>query len=259
MTQAAVDLAHVARHHEQQRPGRDQWTSTDAADLMRFFNQLEAACGVRSTMEGQIATLNRRSISDGAKLEATREKRERSRQRKQPPPSAPTMFEQARDALLDHLGIEPVLEPGEPTPQERRDLEPWAQLIHVKESSSGPVVDPYADDMVLRVIREAAPIRARLRSISERSRNVLHAAYGPMRGDTDRNNGLRKKFGDALIEIVVGIIWMAHDDLSIAGAREMAFWKSKDPSFVTMQKKQAEKILDAAHVEYGAAKVATWT
>lgn len=235
-----------------------EWSSSDVQALTNFWNNLEASCGVKSTMEGQIAMLNRRSISDGSKADAAAEKRRGRVFKRKDFAVIAAKLPSATSILLDHLGIEPVLEPGQPTPKEFADLVAGIfpeQLIHINESSSGPIVDPYENDAMLRDICESRTIRSRLMSVSSHCVGVLYAAYGPMRGDTDRNNGLRKKFGDPLIEIVVGLIWMAHDKMSIPAAREMAFWKAKDESFVTMQKRQAQKILDAAHVEYGKAKL----
>jgi hypothetical protein len=228
----------------------DQWSSSDASALTTFWNQLEAACGVKSTMEGQMQTLHRRSISDSAMAEYSLNKRAKKRK---PKPKTPLGKEAA--AFFARAGIDPVMAEDEPT---AFDMHPSEQEIHVKESASFAPADDREDLQRTRLIRDGERIRARLVAMSPRHCAVLHAAYGPARGDTERNNGLRKKFGDPLIEIVVGLVWMAHDELSISAAREMAFWRSKDESFVVMQKKQAEKILAVAQGEYGKAKAATW-
>jgi|GEM_PF-4119926 len=219
----------------QQRLGSDQFSSTDVDELTWRFNSAEADFGVRSTQSGIEATLNRLAIGEGAAKEERRDQCERGAMRRELEAMA-TLSRAAIDLRLDD------------------------QTMCISDDSGGGVLDPLGEDIgqVARLMAKWRRVEKRLHAIDYRHYQVLYAVYGPARGDAQTNTLLRKKFAN-LFEIVVVFVAAASESGNLVEARGAALRKANaDESFVTMQKKQAEKLLKEAQDVYGKAKIA-WT
>lgn len=218
------------------RPATDMFIPADAIDLVWFHNDAEAEFGISSTQGGIESLLNRRSISESAIRDIATGKRKLH---------AYLKSKGASRALVDHL------DPGFLRALEELDCE---QVMHVKGDEHGNHSDPFESDHILSSVRRARRIRETLKRIAATHRMILHAVHGPQRGDVNLNRALEKKFGP-LVEIVVTLVAAAREEGDLP-ARDLTLRKAiKDDSFITMQKRQAERLYTEATTVYGKAKV----
>ena len=239
-----------------QQETRWAFPSRDAEDLVWRFCQAEATCGVRSSQAAQEAMLNRRALPDKrAKTTSTGVRLALAS------PKGPAKL---CGAVVAH-GYEP-------------------DHIHVKESSSFTGLSIMAGDndelgyeewahgspqatydegwyepAFLQNVDRAKTIDRVLGRIGLSCTTVLHAAFGPRRGNAEHNKDLLKTIGldnDHLLEIVVCMAAQRSEHQRVDLAREQLSSPKCSGMVGHLLEEAREKHFDPAARAYIAAKEA---
>lgn len=210
-------------------------TMREVASLRWFFCEAESDMGVRSTFGAQLDAAIAQRISDESRIEAQQVRSIVTQLRKGKRPKGKAL-ELAKDVGLLRSASMTV-----------RIEQLGGEYIYMHAPAHNVVIDPYENDGVLRSVRRANEIRARLVRVGENHTKVLNAVYGPATHGEARE-ALRKRFGD-LVEVVVAIVASRREE-SDPPARAMVRAKLSDDSFVRMLKHGASGYLREAANAY---------
>lgn len=188
-------------------------TLREIEDLRWFWQDAEALCGVRSTFGAQLEQARGKMASDDVVRELAAIKREVT-------------------ALRRKAGLQPL---------------PEEQTMYVNEDTNPPLADPFDNDDILLHVRRANVVRRRLEQMPPWHR-VLHAVYGPGRGDENDRRAIGKRFGE-IGEVVIAVVASQRTEED-PPARAIVIAKLTDDSFVRMMRHVAGNYVRQACERY---------